>query len=221
MTMGNATSWQAIHLDSQVYEGNDGEGPWKLGVLVYEKTVTLTMQRPGSPGVFIPLPEATLRQLAENLRTVRPRGRDEPTREDEHNDDSLENKRETQWCMNRARQMFPEIVKAAPYPDDWVNGEPPAGSDAARRQKDPDLVNAMVDVFAATMIDERIRLLHEQIVWTTSRAHSLEIDRVPGQRHLCDWTVKLNEEKSREEERLRKLIEKIEERSKQKKERNP
>lgn len=73
-------SWQAIHLDSQVYEGEDSEGPWKIGVLVYEKQVHLTIQRAGQAGIALPVPEATCRDLARNLKTVRPRGPDEPPR---------------------------------------------------------------------------------------------------------------------------------------------
>ncbi len=75
-----AMSFQAIHLDSHLYEGRDTGGPWKIGVMVYEQQVHLTMQRDGEPGVAVPLQQTTCRELAANLRTVRPRRIGEPTR---------------------------------------------------------------------------------------------------------------------------------------------
>lgn len=76
----NNMSFQAVHLDSAVYDGRDGEGAWKIGIIVYTKQVHLTMQRSGKPGMFLSISEATCRELAANLRTVRPRQPEEENR---------------------------------------------------------------------------------------------------------------------------------------------
>lgn len=115
---------------------------------------------------------------------------------------------EIRWCMARSAQLFPDIVKLGPPPDDWIDGEPPPGeSDGS---ENPENMAAIKDVLAYVMIDEVVSVLREQVAWYCARRATLEPGRVVARDHLARCCKRYSDKIAVAEQRKAKLMGRIE-----------